>query len=149
MEKFQNAAVVWFVLGFVFFILEFLLPGFILFFFAVGAWVVAIASLVFDISLNTQLLLFVITSVLSIIALRKWVKNIMMGRKSNSEIEDEILGRTGKAETYIGPGNDGRIEFKGTSWTARSNESIQPGEIVSIVGNESILLIVKPLKNSA
>lgn len=149
MEKFQNAAVVWFVLGFVFFILEFLLPGFILFFFAVGAWVVAIASLVFDISLNTQLLLFVITSLLSIIALRKWVKNIMMGRKSNSEIEDEILGRTGKAVTYIGPGNDGRIEFKGTSWTARSNESIQPGEIVSIVGNESILLIVKPLKNSA
>lgn len=149
MEKFQNAAVVWFVLGFVFFILEFLLPGFILFFFAVGAWLVAIASLMFDISLNTQLLLFVITSVLSIVALRKWVKNIMMGRKSNSEIEDEILGRTGKAETYIGPGNDGRIEFKGTSWTARSNESIQPGEIVSIVGNESILLIVKPLKNSA
>jgi len=35
MEKFYNAAVLWFIAGFVFFLLEFAVPGLILFFFAV------------------------------------------------------------------------------------------------------------------
>ena len=146
MDNFQNAAVIWFVLGFIFFILEFILPGFILFFFAVGAWVVALACLLFDIPINYQLILFVATSIVAILLLRKWLKGVVFGKKSMSEIEDEIIGRTGKAETFIGPGNDGRVEFKGTTWTARSEDIIQPGEIISIIGNESILLILKSNK---
>lgn len=148
MDNFQNAAVIWFVLGFIFFLLEFVLPGFILFFFAVGAWVVALACLLFDIPINFQLILFVSVSIVSILLLRKWLKGVVFNKKSSSEIEDEILGRTGKAETFIGPGNDGRIEFKGTSWTSRSEDVIQPGDIVTIVGNESILLIVKLTKTA-
>lgn len=148
MDNFQNAAVIWFILGFIFFIFEFILPGFILFFFAVGAWVVALACLLFDIPINLQLIIFVSVSIVTILLLRKWLKGLVFGKKSSSEIEDEIVGKTAKAESFIGPGNDGRIEFKGTSWSARSEDIIQPGEIVSIVGNESILLIVKSLKIS-
>ena len=146
MDNFQNAAVIWFVVGFIFFIFEFILPGFILFFFAVGAWVVALACLLFDIPINLQLILFVAVSIVTILLLRKWLKGVVFGKKTSSEIEDEIIGKTGKAETFIGPGNDGRVEFKGTTWSARSEDTIQPGEIISIVGNESILLIVKSLK---
>ena len=143
MQSFTNPAVLWFIVGFVIFLLEFAIPGFILFFFAIGAWVVALALLVFDLSLNTQLLLFLGSSILSILLFRKWVKKIIWSRKQSTELEDEFLGKFGIAETPIAPGLDGKVDFKGTSWNARSEDVIQKGEWVTIVGNESILLIVK------
>jgi len=147
MESFYNAAVIWFIIGFALFLLEFVLPGLILFFFAVRAWIVAILSLFFDLSINLQLIIFLVSSVLTILLFRKWVKKIIWTRKHSSEIEDEFLGRTGKAETYISPGKNGKVDFKGTSWDARSEDIIEPGENVTIIGNDSILLIVKSTKS--
>lgn len=143
MDNFYNAAVIWFIVGFVFFLLEFAIPGLILFFFAVGAWVVAILSLFIDLSINSQLIIFLGTSIITIIFFRRWVKKILWVKKNTSEIEDEFIGKTGRAETYIGPGQNGKVDFKGTSWDAKSGDVIEKGEQVTIVGNDSILLIVK------
>jgi membrane protein implicated in regulation of membrane protease activity len=146
MDIFWNAAVIWFIVGFVFFLLEFVVPGLILFFFAVGAWTVAVLTLFFDFSINIQLLIFLGSSILSIILFRRWVKKIISHQKNPTELEDEFLGKTGIAETFIGPGKDGKVDFKGTSWNARSADIIEPGENVIITGNESILLIVQSIK---
>jgi inner membrane protein len=143
MEKFNNPPVIWFIVGFLFFLLEFVVPGLILFFFAVGAWIVALLSLFIDLSINTQLLLFVFSSVLTILLFRKWVKKIVWSKRYNSEIEDEFIGKIAKAETFISTGQPGKVNFKGTSWTARSEDNIAPGETVTIIGNDSIVLIVK------
>jgi membrane protein implicated in regulation of membrane protease activity len=146
MEGFKNPAVIWFIAGFILFLLEFAVPGLILFFFAVGAWIVAILSLFFDFSINTQLVIFLTSSVLTILLFRKWVKKIIWIRKHSSEIEDELIGKTGKAETFIGPGQNGKVDFKGTIWDARSEDIINKGENVTIIGNDSILLIVRSTK---
>ncbi|WP_207493805.1 NfeD family protein [Aridibaculum aurantiacum] len=148
MESFKNPQVIWFVLGFLFFLLEFAIPGFILFFFGVGAWVVAIILLFVDVSINTQLLIFLISSVITTLLFRKWVKQMVFTRKHTSELEDEFIGKTGKAETNIGPGSDGKVAFRGTVWDARSHDTIAKGETVVITGNESILLIVKSTKQA-
>lgn len=141
-----NAAVLWFLAGFVLFLLEFAVPGLILFFFAVGAWIVAIVSLFVDLSINTQLLIFLGSSLLTILLFRKWVKKIIWSKKFLSEIEDEIIGKTGKAVTSIAPGQKGKVDFKGTTWDASSEDIILAGEDVIIAGNDSILLIVKSAK---
>ena len=146
MKVFENPAVLWFVAGFVLFLLEFVLPGLILFFFAVGAWIVAILSLFVDISLNTQIIIFLAAALLTILLFRRGMKKMLWSRRQNSEIEDEILGKTGIAESLIAPGHKGKVSFKGTSWDASSEDTIQPGENVIIVGNESILLLVKSTK---
>ncbi|WP_165958187.1 NfeD family protein [Segetibacter sp. 3557_3] len=146
MDNFYNAAVIWFIIGFAFFLLEFVIPGLILFFFAIGAWSVGILSLFMDVSINTQLIIFLSASVLTILLFRKWVKRILQAKQPSSEIEDEFLGKIGKAETAILPGETGKVDFKGTSWNARSEDVIQKGENVTIVGNDSILLIVKSTK---
>ena len=114
MEKFYNAAVIWFIAGFIFFLLEFAVPGLILFFFAVGAWIVAILSLFYDFSLNTQLSIFLVSSVLTILLFRRWVRKIIWAKKLPTELEDEFIGKTGKAETPIGPDRNGKVNFKGT-----------------------------------
>jgi inner membrane protein len=83
---------------------------------------------------------------LTILLFRRWVKKIWTTKRS-AELEDEFVGKTGKAETFIGPGQDGKVDFKGTKWDARSEDTIEKGENVTIIGNDSILLIVKSTKS--
>ena len=148
MENFLTAAVIWIIIGFVLFLLEFVIPGLILFFFAVGAWIVAILCLFLDMSINAQLIIFLVSSVASILLLRKALSRILLKRKHPSELlEDEFLGKIAKAETDISPGNNGKIDFKGTTWQAASEDTIEKGDNVIIVGNESILLHVKSIKS--
>ena len=146
MKSLLNAPVVWFIIGFVFFVLEFIVPGLILFFFAVGAWVVAILTFLMDVSINVQLIVFVASSVLTILLFRRSLKNLLWTRKNSSEIEDELIGKTARAQSVIRPGHNGKVEIKGTSWDAASQDIIEAGENVVIIGNESILLIVKSTK---
>lgn len=147
MDILLHAAVIWFIIGFILFILEFVVPGLILFFFAVGAWTVSILSIFINISLNGQLAIFLVVSVLTIFILRSWLQRRLYGGPiSNQVLEDEFMGKIGIAETAISPGVNGKIDFRGTSWQASSQDIIAAGENVEIIGNESILLIVKSIK---
>lgn len=147
MEDLLNSAVLWFGIGLLFFLLEFILPGFILFFFGLGAWVVAIITLFTDISLNIQLAIFLTSSVLTVLLFRNWLKSKLgVDSRAPQILEDEYIGKTAKAETAIEPGANGKVEFKGASWDASSNDRIAPGEDVIITETRSILLIVKSTK---
>jgi len=147
MEEFLNSAVVWFGLGLVFLLLEFVLPGFILFFFGIGAWIVAILTLFIDVSLNVQLLIFLGSSVLTVLLFRNWVKSKFdINKKGPQQLEDEYIGKIALAETAILPGQQGKVEFKGASWDASSDDYIEAGEQVMITETRSILLIVKSTK---
>lgn len=147
LDFFMQTAVIWFIIGFILFLLEFIVPGLILFFFGVGAWIVALISLFIDISVNTQLIIFVISSVLTIFLMRDWLKRkIYGGPHSKQLLEDEFLGKTAIVISRITPDQQGTIDFKGTTWQATSEDTIETGEKVTIVGNDSILLIVKSTK---
>lgn len=149
MEKFFTPAVIWFIVGFVLFLLEFVVPGLILFFFAVGAWVVAILCTFLDISVNLQLLIFLCTSGISVLLLRKWVKGLLGSRNTSTEvIENEFIGKIAVTETEISPGRNGKVDFRGVSWDASSDETIGPRETVTIIGTKSIVLIVKSNKQA-
>ncbi|MCF8451244.1 MAG: NfeD family protein [Taibaiella sp.] len=149
METIFNNTVIWFIIGFVLFILEFALPGFILFFFAVGAWIVAATTIFLDIALSTQLAIFIGASLISVILFRKWIKNHLgMKGTPGSALEDEFIGKTAIAQTPIGPGDAGKVVFKGTIWDAESDDTIVADEHVLITGYHSIILIVKSNKKS-
>jgi membrane protein implicated in regulation of membrane protease activity len=142
MNETLNDAVIWFCIGFAFFVLEFLIPGFILFFFGIGAWFVAVLSLFFDVSINVQIVLFISSSIV------KWIKKKLgMTGVNSSQLDDEFIGKIGRAETSIIPGSNGKVEFKGTSWDATSNDVISAGENVIITETRSILLVVISHKN--
>jgi membrane protein implicated in regulation of membrane protease activity len=146
MESIWSVPVIWFVIGFVLLMLEFAVPGLILFFFGVGAWIVAIISLIYEPSINIQLIVFLGSSVLSILLFRNWLKKIVWSKNNSKElIEDEFIGKTGIAETSIAPGINGKVAFKGTTWDATSDSIIEKGQQVLITGNDSILLIVKSI----
>jgi membrane protein implicated in regulation of membrane protease activity len=148
MENFLNNAVIWFIIGLAFFLLEFVVPGFILFFFGIGAWIVAVLSLFADVSINVQLVLFLASSLITVIFFRNWVKNKLGINKSGPNVlEDEFVGKIARAETSISPGKNGKVEFKGASWDASSEDTISQGENVVITDYRSILLIVKSIQS--
>lgn len=146
MDEFMNISVLWFVVGFAFFLLEFLVPGFILFFFGIAAWLVAILTLFTDIGLNYQLFIFLASAILSVVLFRKLLKDKLgMYREGPTVLEDEYIGKIALAETAITPNDNGKVEFKGTSWDAKSDDYIIPGQKVEIIETRSILLIVKSI----
>lgn len=149
MEIFRNAALLWFIVGFILFLLEFVIPGLVLFFFAIGAWLVSLLLLFTDMPVNLQLAIFLTASLLSIVLFRKWLKQALWVKKTVNEIEDEFIGKQAIAETPITPGADGKVQFRGTSWSASSADTIEQGEPLIIIGNQSIKLIVISAKNQS
>lgn len=146
MDELMNISVLWFVVGFSFFLLEFLVPGFILFFFGIAAWLVALITLFFDIAIDTQLIIFLVSALVTVVLFRKWVKEKLGMHKAGPKVlEDEYIGKIAFAETEITPEKNGKVEFKGASWDAKSEEHIASGQQVEIVETKSILLIVKPI----
>lgn len=146
MSDFMNVSVVWFILGFVFFLLEFVIPGFILFFFGIASWLVAILTLFLPIGIDIQLIVFLVSAVLTVVFFRKYLKEKLgMYRESPTVLEDEYIGKVALAETAITPSENGKVEFKGASWDAKSDDYIVAGQKVEIIETKSILLIVKPI----
>lgn len=148
-KEWLNPPIIWFAVGLVLTLLEFANPGVVIIFFGVGAWLVALICLFFDISINAQLMLFLITSILLLISLRRWFKDLFHGKDSSSQQEedafDEYFGKKAVVKKEITPGMKGKIEFQGTYWDAESYETIPEGETVEIINKKNITFTVKPL----
>ena len=145
---FSKPELFWFILGLSFFLMELIIPGFFIFFFGLGAWITALICLLADPSINLQIIIFAITSVLSLIELRRIIqKKFFYSRDNKSdEVEDEFTGKEGLAVSDFGAMQTGKVEFKGTTWTAESTSEITKGQRVVIINKESFKLIVEPKK---
>jgi len=145
---FSRPELIWFIIGLVLFLLELVLPGFVIFFFGVGAWITALLCLVANPGVNLQAIVFAVTSVLSLLALRKMIqKRFFYTKEGLSEsVEDEFSGKEAVALTDFMPGKNGKVEFKGTTWKAESESEIREGQIVVIKEKENFKLIVEPKK---
>jgi len=122
------------------------IPGFFIFFFALGAWVTALVCLIGEPGTNLQIIIFAVTSVLALIGLRKIIQKRLFYNKvdQSEEIDDEFTGKEALAKSDFGPGNNGKVEFKGTTWDAESISEIKEGQTVIIIKKDSIKLIVEP-----
>ena len=140
---------IWFLVGLVLLIMEFALPGLIIGFFGVGAWIVAVICLVTNISINAQLIIFIISSVLSLVILRKWAKGIFLGHSAgkqnlNEDLKD-FVGERAVVIEKISVKSGGKIELHGTNWIAVADQEIEQGVTVEIIGKENITLKVKAI----
>ena len=149
LNEWLKPPLVWLILGLGMILLEFANPGVVLVFFGIGAWIVALVCIFVDISINTQLILFLISSVLLLVILRKWLKGLFhIGRSTDQperESFDAYFGKKAIVTRAIQPGLKGKIEFQGTYWDAESDEAIPTGNTVEIVDKQNITFTVRPL----
>ena len=147
-----NPILIWFLLGLVLIFLEFVVPGVILVFFGIGACTVAATSyLDLTSSLESQLLLFAITSIVLLVALRKWIKGKFYGHvravQDLTKNIDEFTGQNVIVVQDVIPNTmEGAVEFKGARWRAVSDEHIKNGEVAIITGIDGITLKIQRKK---
>ena len=141
--------IVWFLIGLVLVILEFGIPGVITVFFGIGAWLVVILLLLFDIPLNLQIIIFIIGSVVPLVLLRKSFIKLFRGKSLSGNVDPDdqadFIGSRATVTEDITPQKRGRVEFRGSTWTAESEESLTKGTTVEILDKKNLTLIVKSL----
>jgi membrane protein implicated in regulation of membrane protease activity len=145
-----DPALYWLIIGVMLFFLELAVPGFILFFFAVGALVTALAAWLSPISLAWQLALFITASLVSLLSLRNLLQQRLNAPASAGEEEDQdvklaVAGEKGVVSMTITPPAEGRIKYSGTSWRAIADEKIEEGEIVAIVRQKGLVIHVEKI----
>ncbi len=150
LHSFLKPEFIWILVGLLLVMLEFVMPGLVVFFFGVGAIVTGVTCIFTDILLNTQLLIFIATSIGSLILLRRVIKDIFLGNALDDPDQALIKENIGKMVTAledIEAGEMGKVEFHGTHWSAQSQESVSKGQTLVIIAQEGIVLKVKS-KNS-
>ena len=124
---FNRPELFWFFIGLCLFLLELVIPGFFIFFFGLGAWVTALVCLIGNPGTNVQIMIFAVTSVLSLIGLRRIIQKKFFYNKENLsvDVEDEFTGKEAVAANDFGLEKTGKVEFKGTTWTGESKSEIK------------------------
>ena len=146
-QEWLKPQVIWFILGIIMLLMEFAIPGLVIAFFGMGALVVAIVCMIWAPSLTVQLAIFILSSLVFILVLRRWLKTKFFGSDAadvaQAGVLDEFTGKRATVIAPIGPGKPGKVEFKGTGWTAESDEELAEGDAAIIVGKENISLTVR------
>ena len=147
LKEFLKPELIWFLIGIALLFMEFMLPGLIIFFFGVGACVVALVCLFVDISLNWQLAIFIVSSLASLLLLRKALKGVFIGHVTGSqdgkENLEEYLGQRVIVKKTIVPKIGGTVEFHGANWEAQADEEIKEGNVAEIIDKDNLTLKVK------
>ncbi len=143
----MDTALVWFLVGLVLILLEIAVPGVILVFLGVAAWIVAGLDLLGVNSLTAQLWIFAGASVALLFGLRRFVKSWFLGRATNDsdDLMDEFVGKSVVVLEAIEPGGYGQVELKGAQWKATSTAAIAKDARCEVEKVDGLCLHVRPL----
>ena len=136
----MSPSLIWFLVGVVFLILELFLPGFILIFFTAGSWIAALAAWLLDVELTTQIIIFIISSLILLITLRKYSLKTFKGT-TRDDVDDQYteskIGKTGVVSKKIAPHVPGEIKVMGSFWRATAEVEIDEGQSVLVESQDS------------
>jgi inner membrane protein len=139
--------IVWFIVGAILLMIEYLAPAMVSLFFGIGAVIVSFVCLFASVPLVVQLTIFLATSLLSLVILRKRFRDTFSGGVSDfDQAIMKIVGQKVRVIESISANNPGKVDLNGVPWTAESNASIEVGEFVEITERNGLVLKVKPME---
>lgn len=147
-----SASLLWFLTGAGLLIAEMMIPGFILIFFAVGSWITALAAWLMDVHLTTQIVIFIISSIVLLFSLRKLALKTFKGTTSDQaddQYADSKIGKRAIVTKEIHPHVAGEIKVMGSFWMAVADMEIEAGASVIITDKTSedgLTFKVRPLE---
>jgi len=135
----------WLSAGLVLLVIEVVTPsGFYVLFFGLGALTVGVlASIGLLDSALAQWLIFTVASLAYLLLFRGRLQNRM--RQGTTEV-DTLLGEIAIPRERIAPGQLGRVDLRGTLWTARNDapEAVEPDDRCRVVRVEGLIVGVQP-----
>lgn len=129
-------------------IIEALSPELVSIWFAAGALISVIVSLIPGTKWWIQLIIFVVVSVTTLLCLRPVIQKFMKRNIVNSNV-DEIVHKKGKMTKPCDELNHGEVKINGVLWTACSSDEKTPiaaGKLVEVLSISGNKLIVKEIK---
>lgn len=141
----------WAVLGFVLIVAELVLPSFVIIWFGLGGFLVALAlGLVPDLSLAAQILIWTVSSIFMTSLWFRVFKpskhRVLIGRASA-----QLVGEVGMVITAVAPFQSGRVRFQkplvgSEIWDCRAEEELPAGARVRVESVEGNVVIVKKME---
>jgi membrane protein implicated in regulation of membrane protease activity len=142
----MSLATIWLISAILLMVSEFIIPGFVILFFGVGALAASGVAFFTTASLVVQGWVFVIVSILSLIIGRRCFKNVLRGKQelSHGDADDDgVVGRVATVTVAINPPQPGRIIINGCEWKAIAKTPIAVGTSVTVTARENITLTVE------
>ncbi|MCT8332635.1 NfeD family protein [Leptospira sp. 85282-16] len=143
---FANSPYIWIFLGITLLFSEFLLPGTFVMFLGIGAIFTGILARLLPIEFYTQVIVWVISSFVSILVGGTAIKRFFKSESSvDPFIQDDFLNQIVPVEIDIlVDRHGGKIRFQGTLWDAVSKDSkIPKGNYVRILSRENLTFTVE------
>jgi inner membrane protein len=134
----------WLVLGLLLMVGELATPGgFYILFFGIGAVVTGFVAVAGLESAPLQVLTFIVTSIAGLLLFRTRLLRMVQVDPQAPPI-DTLVGEVGVAAGPIVAGAFGRVEVRGTAWSARntSEMGLTSGARVRVVGTDGLMLLV-------
>lgn len=150
----SSITIIWLIGGIVLMALEFLLPGGIVFFLGLGATVVAL--LLYSGLIDGWLQAFTawfIGSLVLLFSLRGVVQKLVPAVVNRGRTDEDLDAYKQTAEVCeaIPAGGEGRINFRGSTWPARSYDEQLPlavGTPVRIAFRDNLVWLVEPVDDA-
>lgn len=133
----------WLSLTIIFTLIEFISTALVSVWFAFGAAVTVFISLIID-NLKIELTFFTIISILAIIFLRPFAKKMLSKKKDN--FDPKVIDTSIVIKKIIDVSKEEKIydvSYKGSIWTALSNEIFEVGDTPVISGFKGNKIIIK------
>jgi membrane protein implicated in regulation of membrane protease activity len=119
----------WWALAAVLLVCEMMLPGVVFLFLAIGAATAGVALLVAsDMSLELQLLVFAVASVVSAIGLRRYLRGLQPASSTLNARGDALVGQTFVLDQPI-LGGRGRIRLGDGSWSVTGPDMVAGAKV--------------------
>ncbi len=141
---------IWWFIGLILVLAEFLLPGLVVVFLGLGAFFVAVLTHFGIISgIVQELIAWFVSSLFFLFTLRFVIILYYPSdtKKENVNEDDEVIGQIVILIEGITENKKGRIKHSDSTWPAMSEngENIKTGEEVEIVGRDNLTWIVKKI----
>jgi membrane protein implicated in regulation of membrane protease activity len=119
----------WWALAAVLLVCEMMLPGVVFLFLAIGAATAGVALLVAsDMSLELQLLVFAVASVVSAVGLRRYLRGLQPASSTLNVRGDALVGQTFVLDQPI-LGGRGRIRLGDGSWSVTGPDMVAGAKV--------------------
>ena len=135
--------VFWLILTIVFSVIEFMGPALVSVWFTFAAAITIFVSLAFD-NLKVEITFFTIISILAIMFIRPFAKKILSKKKDN--FDAEIIDTSIVIKKVVDTNKEEKVydvSYKGSIWTALSNEIFEVGDIPVISSFKGNKIIIK------
>ena len=134
-------SIYWFIAFLVFLVIELVTVNLVTIWFAIGAILAMLCSLITD-SIVVQGVVFLVSSILVLVLTRPLMKKFK-GFDRIPTNSDRVIGKIGEVTAKIEKNKYGEVKVFGNVWTATSNQVLNVGEHVKVKAIDGVKLIVE------